>query len=90
MSSYPACPACSSVRREATQYPEVFTCRKCEAVYGDCYLGDSYAFVLPRWAPADIPSERCRYFDFMTVGSVGIERRHGWYDPVTKLITQTG
>ncbi len=31
-----------------------------------------------------------KYFDFTTLGSQGISRRHGWYDTVTRCITQVG
>ena len=85
------CPACSSPR--SSDHPTIFgvyTCRKCQAVYGRCYLGDSYTIVKPWFAKEEPPAERCRYFDLDCLGSGGLTRRHGWYDPATGLITQVG
>lgn len=52
------------------------------------YLGESYEIVLPQWdsekSPVEIP------YDLVVLGSNGIERRHGWFNPATKRITQTG
>ena len=31
-----------------------------------------------------------RYFDIETVGSAGLGRRHGWFNPTTQTITQVG
>jgi ribosomal protein L37AE/L43A len=90
MSSYTSCPACSSKAKAKTAHHSVFTCKTCKAIYGDCYLGESYGIVKPWFASAEVAPEKTRYFDFMTLGSKGIERRHGWYDPATGLITQTG
>lgn len=91
MSSYTACPCCSAKRRKPVAgQTQVFTCNSCGAVYGDCYLGDSYGIVLPRWETTNVPSESVRYFDFMCCGSAGITRRHGWYNPASKLIVQVG
>lgn len=84
------CPACSGTKR--TAHPTIigiYSCKGCDAVYGECYLGQSYSIVLPYWNE-DAGSENIRYFDFMTLGSKGIERRHGWYDRDTKKIVQTG
>lgn len=84
------CPACSGKRHDATELIRVYRCKRCGAIFGECYLGDSYRLVLPYWAEADVPAERTRYFDLMTLGGEGIQRRHGWYDPETRRITQTG
>jgi hypothetical protein len=46
--------------------------------------------VLPGMSATEVPLEQIRYFDFTTVGSAGLGRRHGWYNPATKLITQVG
>ena len=88
--SYPCCPACDGKRRNATSHPTVFECRRCGALYGDCYLGDSHALVRPVLTGAAIPPERCRYFDLTVLGSEGLGRRHGWYDPETRLMVQVG
>lgn len=85
------CPACSSKRVAIDpRVVGVYTCRQCEALFGSCYLGSSYALVKPWFSKADVPAERTRYFDLECLGSDGITRRHGWYDPATGLITQVG
>ena len=66
----------------------VFECPTCGAVQGTCSLGDSYGVILPRWADRDV--EETVYFDLTTLGSDGIGRRHGWFDPISREITQVG
>ncbi|MCP4599243.1 MAG: hypothetical protein GY847_01680 [Proteobacteria bacterium] len=84
------CPACSSVNIEEAH--PVSSCQSCGAIFSDSiYLGDSYLYVLPIWdAPGACQEGDERYFDFTTIGSAGRERRHGWFNPTTKKITQTG
>ena len=83
------CPACSHKRATVVE-GRIYSCAKCDAIYGDCYLGDSYSHVSPFMSMQDVPAEQTRYYDFMCLGSKGLTRRHGWYDPSTKLITQVG
>ena len=92
MSSYTKCPCCNAARpaKASKLGLEIFECKKCNAVYGDCYLGDSYAIVRPYMTSRNVPAEETRYYDFMALGSKGLERRHGWYEPATKLIVQVG
>jgi len=90
MSSYNDCPACSSSRRRKTDKPLVFECKQCGAIYGDCTLGESYGIVRPQFTNETVEAKNMRYYDFMTIGSRGEERRHGWYDPATGLIVQIG
>ncbi|MBW1992119.1 MAG: hypothetical protein JRI59_08400, partial [Deltaproteobacteria bacterium] len=55
------------------------------------YLGESYQYVLPWFAKEEVPVERLRYFDFTCLASGDrVVRRHGWYDPETRLIHQVG
>jgi hypothetical protein len=65
----------------------------CGALYTTraIYRGDSYQAVLPGWdgVGACATGEE-RYFDLEVLGSDGLARRHGWYNPTTKRITQTG
>ena len=84
------CPACNSKKvREVKLF--VSQCQNCEAIFSDnIYLGESFSFVLPYMAKETVPAENLRYFDFTCLGSKGIERRHGWYDPATKLVHQIG
>lgn len=84
------CPACGHKRAIETETVQVYHCAKCGAIYGTCYLGDSYGFVSPWMAKEQVPAERLRYFDFTTLGSQGVGRRHGWYDPSTRLVHQVG
>lgn len=84
------CPGCSGkgVVRKGTQ---IYDCKSCGGVFGDCYLGDSYGIVLPRFsADGQVADARAKYFDLTCLGSEGVTRRHGWFDPITKLITQVG
>lgn len=95
------CPACScrkSKRYEGRGAPahgdDVRECSRCKAVFtrGDSriYLGESYGIVTPRFTTDSSADERARYFDLSTLGSDGLGRRHGWFDPQTGLITQVG
>jgi hypothetical protein len=87
------CPACNSTRIALGKVRiSVHECRKCGAVFGDCYKGDSYTIVLPYFHtdPASVAPEAARYYDLTVLGSAGIERRHGWFDPDTKRILQVG
>jgi hypothetical protein len=87
------CPACSNRRGNKADSRFVYTCKACGGIFstsGILYLGDSYSYVLPRFETAEVPAEQTRYFDFLCLGSKGLERRHGWFNPATKLITQVG
>jgi hypothetical protein len=84
-----SCPACSGKRlRKVSGHVSVFECVRCEALFGTCYLGESYELVLPRWHRG--PETKPRYYEFTTLGSEGVGRRHGWFEPTTRCITQTG
>lgn len=92
------CPACSHGKayRAKEYYPglttgfSIYVCAQCEALHGTCYLGDSYALVLPYFHKGPEKPEDTRYFDFECLGSKGITRRHGWYHVGTRRITQVG
>ena len=93
METCPCCCKTVTVREMSTNFGGVLgirQCAKCGAIFGTCYLGESYTLVLPYWAPENVTPEATRYFDFQTLGSKGIGRRHGWYDTATKRIVQTG
>jgi len=89
-----SCPACSHVRGNKADAKGVYTCKSCGGIFhnsGYLYLGDSYTYVLPQWdAEGACRIEDQRYFDLTVLGSKGIERRHGWFNPATKRITQVG
>ena len=90
------CPACNRQRgiKEVKPMAWVYECPRCGAIFNDrphLYLGESYEYVLPYWAKEDVPVEQLRHYDFTCLASGNkIVRRHGWYDPETKLIHQTG
>lgn len=84
------CPACSSSNKKDAGRIGVYICEDCNAVYGQCYLGESYQWALPRFHPDPNTVKEPRYYDLMCLGSEGIRRRHGWVDPISKLIIQVG
>lgn len=96
------CPACNASRRYSKApdvslvpgrlHDAIRECRKCSGLYTTraIYLGDSYLVVQPFMTSDPTADERQRYFDFETLGSEGLGRRHGWFDPLTKAITQVG
>lgn len=97
----PSCPACGDKRspRKSAVVPEALAdqvreCRRCEAIFtiesATIYLGDSYGIVLPYLTGDPEAQGRQRYYDLMTLGSAGLKRRHGWFDPETRQITQVG
>ena len=85
-----ACPACSHALAYDTDVAGVHECARCTAVFGHCYLGDSYKFAWPKWSPTEPPHDQLQHFDLECLGSEGITRRHGWVDRATKLLVQTG
>lgn len=83
------CPMCDAQEGWTTLSAGVVECDQCHALHGMCYLGDSYALVKPFMSDRT-DMEGARYFDLSCVGSAGITRRHGWYDPKTLLVLQAG
>ena len=98
----PTCPCCGASQRYSRAPGEdlaperlrdaLRVCRKCGALYTPAgrsiYLGESYAVVSPYMTDGDL--DGAVYYDLLTIGSEGIRRRHGWYDPRTKRILQVG
>lgn len=89
------CPCCScetgyQYTQDGRAISGIYVCQACGGIHGTCYLGDSYGIVSPYMTNKNVPSEQTKYFDFTTLGSKGIGRRHGWFDPQTRLITQVG
>jgi len=83
------CPACSSTKF-STDARQINTCGACGAIFADnIYLGESYGIVKP-FMSERLDIDGARYFDFTCLGSKGITRRHGWFDPETGLILQVG
>lgn len=94
----PVCPCCGVNQKKHAVPVEgsfvIVACGKCEAVFTRSdeaiYLGESYALVKPSFTKDPMADDRSVYFDFTCLGSKGKTRRHGWYDPTTKLLTQVG
>ncbi len=87
-----SCPACSSDRSAQYKYvrsPMIEECEDCGAVFGTCYLGDSYLIASPILYP-QTDDMVIRYFDLECLGSAGITRRHGWSDKKTGKMVQIG
>ena len=84
-----ACPLCSKTKGYSLG-GQTFECASCGAIHGTCYLGDSYSLVKPFFGPECSTPEEQRYFDLTCLGSRGVERRHGWFNPATKTLTQVG
>ena len=90
---YVTCPACDTTGNQTEITCSVFRCGDCGCLHGSCYKGDSYSYVKPFFAPegaTEAADERARPYDLAVVGSEGVSRRHGWFDPQTGYITQVG
>lgn len=96
-SESPTCPCCSAKQTYSTEveghHGSVVKCRKCGAVYTpdgcSIYRGESYGLVSPHMSDREDMAGAV-YYDLRVLGSAGVARRHGWYDPQTKLILQVG
>ena len=87
---YHKCPCCSEQKFDRVDLG-IRTCLGCNAIFGTPSLESSYKHVLPEM-DNDPAAPNARYFDFTcSGGTTGVtRRRHGWYNPETKLITQIG
>ena len=68
----------------------VYECPHCGTVQGQCYKGDSYKVVLPYWDNTNCNPDTWVGYDLTVLGSDGVTRRHGFFNPETHRITQTG
>ena len=70
----------------------VWQCPHCEAIQSHTYiyLGESYSLVLPYFDTGECNPDDQRYYDFLVLFGNKTDRRHGWYNPATKRITQVG
>lgn len=89
------CPACSNKRGnknydDSIGMVQVYRCKKCGAVFGSCYKGDSFKVVKPFWHQGEAQPEDLFYYDLEVLGSAGVERSHGWAHKETRRIVQTG
>lgn len=86
----PECPACSSKSLKSSKHGvQIAECRKCGAIFGTCYLGESYAIASYHLYPETKGAETF-YFDLMVLGSKGLDRRHGWAEKGTNRVVQIG
>ncbi len=83
------CPACNASNDEEIE-TGLYRCLSCGCLHGTLYLGESYSHVRPHMTDDPEADKRAVPYDFACLGSDGITRRHGWYDPQTNLITQVG
>ncbi len=67
----------------------VHVCPKCGGVLGQCYKGDSYTIVKPFFSSNSNPADQV-YFDLTVLGSDGVTRRHGWFNPADRCLVQVG
>ena len=88
-SECPSCGASSSQWKGYKNWWRIFICTKCDGIFGTCYLSDSYGIV-SKYLTQQTSDMEVRYFDFITLGSDGIDRRHGWYDKLTGKLVQVG
>ena len=68
----------------------VSECQDCGAVYGQCYLGDSYEVVKPGFETERTDQSDAVYYALRLGGNDGITRRHGWCSKTTRRIYQAG
>jgi hypothetical protein len=92
-SSNVGCPCCSSTNIDLNATVNgismMSVCGACNAVFGQCYLGDSYK-IAKAGLVNETPGAATRYFDLTCVGSAGITRRHGWLETRTGRVVQIG
>lgn len=85
------CSACSGNLKETRKNSlRVYVCERCGGLHAEgIYLGDSYSLVKPFFSANTAPATEV-YFDFVCLGSAGITRRHGWFNPADGCMTQEG
>ncbi len=83
-------------------HPDLRVCDRCGAVLGRCWRGDSPVLLVfcpteaakavshsaRRRLESQLPDPR--FFDLDLVGSAGVERVHGWFNPATMKVVQFG
>ena len=88
---YELCPACNAP--ESTEFMvSIHRCVNCGALYGETTLEASYFLVRPEWATGpEAPVSEWQHYDFICQMPDGSQiRRHGWADPISRKILQTG
>ena len=91
MKTAEGCRGCGrKTKQHLTDVSGVYRCGYCGAIWGTCRLGDSYELVRPYMTTINFDPADTRYYDITTLGSGGLDRRHGWFEPKSRLITQVG
>lgn len=90
LSAMDKCGGCLSNRgHRVLGFTRVYVCDDCNGTVGTCYVGESHELVKPWFAKTEVPAGLTAYFDFITIG-VKVARRHGFYDPRNRTMTQVG
>jgi len=86
---YQQCPACNSKEAEKLD-PKIRQCAHCGCVYGCCTIRHTRRYVLDEWEPGtqDMLNNNSIPYDFWLIDLK--YRIHGWFNPTTGRITQTG
>jgi hypothetical protein len=85
---YTECPACGC-SDFTTDKNGMNTCDGCNAIFGEFKsLAETRNYVYQRWFKGDKEPDHTVYYDFTYMN--GKKRTHGWFDPITKTITQIG
>lgn len=88
MIKYDRCPACSAAERERLS-AKVMQCSRCSCVYGSCTTAHARRYVLDEWDDTKgWEIQQMIPYDFWLTDRD--DRIHGWYNPVTRKIVQTG
>ena len=89
------CPACSGRRHvhvgvNGRTFPSLYSCERCGCVHGSGYKGDVLSVVLVGTLRGESASGESLPFNVEMVGSDGVTRSHGWFDPVDGVVHQYG
>jgi len=94
------CPACRSLDVTPPGRDGVRLCNVCEALFGDVTASTLRTLVSMELHPMPslVENATWRYYDFRVVpglpvrpeDEIGAERFHGWYDPESHYVMQTG
>lgn len=87
------CPGCSGRPGRRTTVAGVVHCASCGGIFGSCTWAERQTLVSSTWSTDPEADSRAIMFDITVTDlprSEGGGRSHGWFDPTTKQITQTG
>lgn len=94
------CPSCDSPHRTPREHRGIYQCSSCGCVYGRAssyevtlaYVKDEWDVRMPVTDPiaALHAASQEQGYDFIYMRGGKIERRHGFFNPKTRCITQVG